>query len=303
MKTITTLHRKYSKWKSRVEWIEEGVAHLSVVFSWVLPVAYSRAVYLKAQGYHVRAGGPAVAFNPDYLADVAEVGGDVKALLHHNPDATCTSRGCPNKCPFCIVPRIEGDLQELEDWDVKPIVCDNNLLACSRKHFDKVIDALKPLSGIDFNQGLDARLLTQHHAQRLAELDMPYARLAWDDTRLEKQFMRGFERLRKVGIPVRVYVLIGYQDTPEDALYRLEAVRRLHAWPNPMRYQPLDANQRNSYVAPNWTNRQLIRYMRYWSNLRHLGSIPFEKFSYPRRPDAMMVGSPDMQLLKPYQGV
>lgn len=266
-----------------VEWTEGHTAYLSVVFSWQLSQAFQRAAWLQAEGYHVRAGGPAVALNPDYLADVAEIGGDINALSRHNPNATFTSRGCIRKCPFCAVPRIEGELRELDDWEPKPIVCDNNLLACSRAHFDRVIDRLKPLSGVDFNQGLDARLLTDYHAQRLAELKTKCIRLAWDDVRTESRFMAAFERLRKAGFStrhIRVYVLIGFNDTPQDALYRLEKIRGLGAWLNPMRYQPLNAQRRNEYVAPGWTDHELKRFMRYWSRQAWLEHIPFEEFQY-----------------------
>jgi hypothetical protein len=150
------------------EWTEDHTAYLSVPFTWSLPAVYQRAAWLRAEGYRVRAGGPAVSLMPGYLADVAEIGGEVDALPHHNPEATFTSRGCPRRCPFCAVPRIEGELRELDDWPARPIVCDNNLLACSRAHFDRVVDRLKPLAGVDFNQGLDARLLTAYHAERPA---------------------------------------------------------------------------------------------------------------------------------------
>lgn len=277
--------RQRSGWKHNglAEWIEEDTAFLSVVFSWNLPDAYQRAVFLRAQGYEVRAGGPAVSFNPGYLQDVADIGGKADALPYHNPRATFTSRGCIRKCKFCIVPVIEGDLTELDNWPVRPIVCDNNLLACSRQHFDRVIDRLKPVSQVDFNQGLDARLLTSYHAERLAELDLRCVRLAWDHTKGEPLFRRGFERLIKAGIrpsKIRVYCLIGYDDTPEDALYRLETIWGLGAFPNPMRYQPLNAIRKNQYVAPSWTEAELKRYMRYWQNLRFTSPIPFRDFGY-----------------------
>ena len=264
-----------------VEWTEGKVAFLSVVFSWQLQEAYQRAVWLRQQGYYVRAGGPAVDLNPDAMRGVAVTIGAVDALPRHNPDATFTSRGCPRRCPFCAVPIIEGSLVELDDWEPKPVVCDNNLLACSRHHFDTVIDRLKPVPRVDFNQGLDARLLTDYHADRLAELDTRVVRLAWDATRDEGKFLAAFHRLRKAGFSanvIRVYVLIGFDDTPEDALYRLETIRSLGMWPNPMRYQPLDAQVRDAYVAPGWTDRELRRYCRYWSRLRWLGGIPFEEF-------------------------
>lgn len=264
-----------------VEWTEGDTAFLSVVFSWHLQNAYQRAVMLSAQGYHVRAGGPAVANNPDFLADVAEIGGQVNALPRHNPDATFTSRGCIRRCSFCAVPKIEGALVELDDWPVKPIVCDNNLLACSRAHFDSVIDKLQGVKGVDFNQGLDMRLLTEYYAQRLATLNLYAVRLAWDHSRLEGQFRGAYQLLREAGIPaakIRVYVLIGYDDTPEDAIYRLETIRGLGSRPNPMRYQPLDVTRRNGYLSPNWTEREMRRVCHYYSRLRWLEHIPFAEY-------------------------
>jgi hypothetical protein len=258
-------------WSKRaLDWVNDdtGEAFLSVVFTWHLPDAYSRAVWLRQLGYTVHAGGPAVALMPDYLADVAMCNGrDVPALERHNPNATFTSRGCIRRCPFCAVPRIEGDLRELDDWPVRPVICDNNLLACSRAHFDRVVDRLKPLSSIDFNQGLDARLLNKHHAARLAELDCT-VRLAFDSVGHEPHFMRAFETLTRAGIApdrIRVYVLFGFNDIPEDTLYRMRLIRSIGAWPNPQRYQPLDALVYNGYVGDNWTERELRRYMRYWA--------------------------------------
>lgn len=280
--------RKTNGWKGGlVEWTEDKTAFISVVFSWQLSAAYQRAIWWKAEGYKVRVGGPAVTFNPGYLADVAQIGGAINALPRHNPNATYTTRGCVRRCPFCTVPQIETDFVELTEWEPRPIVCDNNLLASSLSHFNRVIDRLKPISGIDFNQGLDARLLTKHHANRLAELNMLYVRLAWDDIHLERQFINATELLHRAGFPkrmIRPYILIGYNDTPDDALYRLETARKLGTTPYPMRYQPLNALRRNEYVHPSWTNRELTRFVRYWSNLAHLESIPFQEFEIERRP-------------------
>jgi NADPH-dependent glutamate synthase beta subunit-like oxidoreductase len=93
--------------------------------------------------------------------------------------------------------------------------------------------------------------------------------------------MAAFERLRRAGLPlnrIRVYVLIGFNDTPADALYRLRTVRGLGVKPSPMRYQPLDSQRRNQHVGEHWTHRELTRYMRYWSNLRFVEAVPFEEW-------------------------
>jgi len=267
--------------KKAIDWVENNTAFVSVPFTWELPQAYSRCVFLREQGYKVRAGGPAVSLMPDYIADVAEVGGEVNALKHHNPNATLTSRGCIRKCGFCAVPKIEPRFEELDQWEPKPIVCDNNLLACSKSHFDKVIDLLKGIKGIDFEQGLDARLLTDYHAQRIAELNLNLVRFAWDNIKNESAIMKAIERTVTAGIPkskIRVYVLFNFNDTPEDALYRLQTLKDMRVWPNPARFQPLDALKRNAYVAPEWTERELKRMMRYWYKQRWLGGISFDDY-------------------------
>jgi len=273
-------------WSKRpVEWFEGETAYVSVPFTWQLPQAYSRCVWLHAQGYKVRAGGPAVSLMPHYLMGVASIGGEVDALAHHNPLATFTSRGCIRSCKFCAVPRVEGELRELEHWEPKPVVCDNNLLACSRRHFDRVVDSLKNLSSIDFNQGLDARLLTGYHCDRLTELNLKMVRLSWDHMQEERSVMDAIGRLRKAGLKqnqIRVYVLIGFDDTPEDAWYRLSTLKKIGVWPYPQRYNPLDALRRDNYVAADWTERQLKRFVRYWSRQEHFAGLPFSEFDETR---------------------
>jgi hypothetical protein len=254
-------------------------ARLSVVFTWHLAQARQQAEQLKRLGARVIAGGPAVLLMPEALAGLAEIGADWPgALQRHNPQATRTSTGCPRRCPFCAVPLIEGEIRELADWQPRPIVCDNNLLATSRSHFDRVIDSLKRLkTRVDFNAGLDARLLTPYHAGRLAELDC-LARLSWDYTNLETAVMAAIHNLRNAGFPkrnIRVYCLIGYDDTPDDALHRLETIRNMGHFPVPMRFNPLNAAERDAYVHPAWTDAELRCMVRYFSNLHLTRGLPY----------------------------
>ncbi len=272
------LHTRHGWGAGLAEWEQDGITNISVAFSWLLDKAVARSIELWGQGRSVRIGGPA--------ADFAGIGNGsyADASVHHNPDAERTSIGCVFDCDFCIVPKIEGDLREKESWRPRSKIYDNNLTACSRRHFDRVIDSLKCVPDVDINQGLSASLLTKHHASRLTELKLRYVRLAWDTVEYESHFMRGFERLREAGIPkskIGVYVLIGLRDTPEDALYRLEAIRSLGVKPFPMRYQPLDATKRNIFVGEHWTSDELTRFTHYWTNLRSVGSLPFEDFVYP----------------------
>ena len=163
-----------------------------------------------------------------------------------------------------------------------PIVCDNNLLAASKKHFNRVIDREKVFDRVDFNQGLDARLLKPSHLSRLAELHLVHIRYSWDWVGMESQVMDAITATLAAGIPrkrISIYVLIGIEDTPEDALYRLESVRTLGIKPFPMRYQPLDALVKDSHVAPGWTAKELRRMMRYWSRQNWLSKVPYAEYA------------------------
>lgn len=283
--------RRANNWSTGyLQWHHGDTVYISATFSWQLQQAYANATFWAAEGNHVVAGGPAVDYQPAFLAHVADCSRSLPdAIARHNPNATFTTRGCIRQCPFCAVPTIEGPFHEIPDFTPRPIVCDNNFLASSQTHFDRVIDALKPLSGIDFNQGLDARLLTKYHANRLAELDTQCIRLAWDTLAYESAFRNAWNTLRHAGFAkrhIRAYVLFNFTDTPQDALYRFRTIwRDLGSYPWPQRYQPLDTPKKNTYVAPNWTPYLLQKFTRYWSNIRYLSNIPFQEFDpYLRTP-------------------
>ena len=268
------------QWRKGIaSWQCGKTLYLSVPFTWMLAEAEAMA---EAHKGPVVAGGPAVSLMGAPWADTPD-SCPFDVLSMHNPCATFTTRGCPNRCGFCAVPKIEGDFRELGNWKPAPIVCDNNLLAASRKHFARVIDSLKPFPACDFNQGLDADLFTAWHAGQIAKLKRPMVRFALDSLKDERPVARAVETARAAGLRhFGVYVLIGFKDTPVDALYRLRAVQALKIRPNPMRYQPLDAATKNCYVDKNWTETELRRMTRYFSRLRWLEGVPYEEYQPPR---------------------
>lgn len=282
-----------NKWqKSPLVWQEGETEYISCVFTWDLPEA--KRLY-NQQSISIKKkfiGGPAAKMFPEYFNDIPQIFTEYNKniLGMFNECSTRTSSGCPNDCGFCAVSRIHPIFKEYPDFEPRPIICDDNLLACSDKHFNNVIDKLKSLDYVDFNQGLDPSLLDPRKANRLAELKNPMIRLAWDKIYDEKYIIRAITNLKKAKIPrnnIRCYVLIGFNDTPEDALYRLNVLRYgLGVKPNPMRYQPFSGIHcltKNSYVHPNWTNKELDRFMSYWSNLRFTGGIPFEEYEHHKK--------------------
>jgi hypothetical protein len=266
--------------KTGVSWRLGETLYLSVPFTWLVEGARKVAV---AHNGPVFAGGPGLRLLHPDGCDWAETPDRVPfdVLSMHNPLATFTTRGCPRRCSFCAVPQLEGEFRELDTWKPAPLVCDNNLLESSRVHFERVVDSLRPFPLVDFNQGLDARLFTSWHADQLSRINA-IVRFAFDSPRMEVPVADAISTARKAGIPkgrIRVYVLVGYKDTPESARHRLEIVRGWGMLPNPMRYQPLDASRRNQYVGPGWTQNELVDVCRYYSMTHFLGPIPFKDYS------------------------
>lgn len=186
-----------------------------------------------------------------------------------------SSRGCIRSCGFCAVPALEGKpfrvrttthVRHLVHPEHKRVILwDNNILGES--HWPEAAAELAEMGlEVDFNQGLDARLVTEEVARTLTKLKIPTIRLAYDFVQMRGAVKKAVTLLRGAGLSKRryghicSYVLYNYKDKPEDLF---ERVRDLLAWgvaAYPMRYQPLNgeyAFEKDSYIAPGWTVEEL----------------------------------------------
>lgn len=265
----------YGWGKSVVWWKVNNVLCLSVPFTWLLPKAERMAVAHEGPVY---AGGPAVKLMGAPWADHVGDSTPFDVLSFHNPLATFTTRGCHRSCDFCAVPKIEGSFRELKTWKVAPIVCDNNILVSSRVHFQKVMDSMLGLPWVDFNQGLDPRLFTDWHAHQLGRLKKVMVRFAFDHISEESDVFRAVLIAKKAGFKrIGIYVLFGYDDTEEEAVHKMELVESWDCLPYPMRFQPLDRMEKNTYVADGWTENKLRAGGQRFHRIFYSG-IPFEEF-------------------------
>lgn len=277
-----------TKWpKGFTHWTQGGVPHISVPFTWNLP---QLCEWLERCLFdHVVVGGPGVYLMPEYLEGLPMVDIQYSApdiLQRVNPMATRTTTGCINKCRFCGIGEgyIEpGGMVELEDWPDNPILCDNNILAASPEHFDRVMERLEVWDSkkvqTDFNQGVDARLLNEHHAERIGRLKKMMTRLAMDSMGLAEHWERAFGLLRDHGVPkfrIRSYVLIGFKTGPEEAWTRCEWVETHGVKALPMWFHPLNALKWNAVTeeqkALGWTDELRRQIMRWY--YQHTGSKP-----------------------------
>ncbi len=251
--------------KKPTQWIQDRTLYVSIPFTWNLLEVKEMLRQRSFFWDKAILGGPAIALNSNGFRDMEHVSigpWHMPGILQRvNPLATKTTMGCVRRCEFCAVPKIESPyfkrgFKELEDWPDLPVLIDNNLLAASKKHFNRVIDRLKkhklPLDGngstADFNQGIDARLLTKFHAERIAEIKRPLVRLAFDSWGSKDKWISAFEILRKAGLPkrsIRSYVLIGFDSGIEDAWERCEYVNSFGIKALPMWFHELDATKQN----------------------------------------------------------
>ncbi len=96
------------------------------------------------------------------------------------------TRGCPRGCDFCIVKDKEGrcstkvaDLSEF--WNGQKNIClyDPNILAC--KDWEDLLQQLiDSKARVDFNQGLDIRMMTDRKAEMLSQIKVKRLHFAWD---------------------------------------------------------------------------------------------------------------------------
>lgn len=257
--------------KKPLYWIEKRILYASIPFTWALPVVKKRLLQRGLFWDRAIVGGPAVALMPDYFRelDFVSVGSSNPGVLQRiNPMATRTTAGCPNACGFCGVKQIHPHFQELADWPDLPVLVDDNLFAASQAHFDRVVDRLITWGECDFNQGVDSRLLTDYHAERIAQIPKPTIRLALDTMTQSDIWLKAVDRLKRAGIAkttIRSYALIGFNGSPEEAWDRCEFIEKHVRKVLPMWFHRLDAMELNSVTleqqALGWNDYERQRIM------------------------------------------
>lgn len=143
------------------------------------------------------------------------------------------TRGCPNRCRWCVVPKKEGNIKPYRAWEDivradtdKLVLMDNNILACQYG-----IEQLQSLIGsgycIDLNQGMDARLVDDHVARILSQLKwMRFIRFSCDQKSQIEPVKNAIELLGKHGVkPYRIFIYLLVTADIQDAVERVEALK------------------------------------------------------------------------------
>lgn len=156
------------------------------------------------------------------------------------------TRGCPRGCSFCHVGAKEGkasikvaDLDEFWNGQKNIVLCDPNILACQqwKELLQQLIDSN---AYVDFNQGLDIRLITEEKAEMLKKIKVKQLHFAWDCYEDKEKILPKFEMFKQITkIDYRklsVFVLCNFNTTLEQDLERIYILRKIGYSPYVMLY-------------------------------------------------------------------
>ena len=181
------------------------------------------------------------------------------------------TRGCPRGCAFCIVGKKEGlcsrkvaDLSEFWNGQKNIVLNDPNILAC-REWKDLLWQLIDSKANIDFNQGLDIRLMTEDKAKAIAKLCIKEIHFAWDRYEDKEKILPKLELfareqpkiIKKLGHNAIVYVLVNHNTTIEQDLERIYILRDIGYWAYVMVYDKPHAS-RIYYDLQRWCNNRFV---------------------------------------------
>lgn len=210
------------------------------------------------------------------------------------------SRGCVRKCHFCGVPKLEGAQRDARPLTslIKSIkdrhgekrdlmLMDNNVVASSNYRgiiaeirdngFHRGAKLHRPgkpavLRRVDFNQGVDARILCKDkmYLEEMATIAIKPLRIAFDHLGLRKAYETAIHMAHEVELrEFSNYMLYNFKDTPADlyermrinidlveSLNRQDGDKKTSIFSFPMRYQPTDLPDR-SHVGEHWSRYYL----------------------------------------------
>jgi hypothetical protein len=172
------------------------------------------------------------------------------------------TRGCIRHCPWCIVPKKEGAIRAYRDIETvlqdrkTAILMDNNILASEHgvTQLEKIIDLR---CKVDFNQGLDSRLVTDDIAQLLAKVKwIRFIRFACDTALAVEPLLKAIEKLNRYGVKnYRIFVYLLVKDVAE-ANERCKILKRLGVNPFAQPYRDIE-----NHIQPTAEQKRFANYV------------------------------------------
>lgn len=196
-------------------------------------------------------------------------------LLGFEPEYSMSkiTDGCIRKCPFCAVPKMETTYYERPVWkeDIlkttkRVVFSDNNYTNRAQEEMMKDIDYFNWMREntknrtIDFNQGIDCRLINPRLAELLSKMPISPLRFSWDGHQEDNHIQRAISLMAERGVKnFSIYMLYNFTDDIAYAYTRLKTLTKIAEKENvsimtfPMRYQPIDQiDSDREYIGKKW---------------------------------------------------
>lgn len=279
---------KLSSWHKRrgdsVEWWDGFEQYDRVYMSKVFDDTYSPDIPEPLNASEIIKGGTGYGLDNKLPEEVEHIYPDYGLYPELTKDTAFgfLTRGCPRGCHFCIVAQKEGrrscNVAELSEWwsGQKNIeLLDPNLLAC-HDHMRLLQQLIDSKAYVNFNQGVDCRLLNEENIAAINRVKIKDIHFAWDYMKESKSVLRGLNLYRDLatrkphGAYATVYTLVNYDTTMDENLYRIYTLRDLGYDPYVMIYEKPTAPQEIRDLARWCNNRQIFKsepdFLKYSSN-------------------------------------
>lgn len=179
------------------------------------------------------------------------------------------TRGCPRQCSFCHTSIKDGtvshkiaNLSEFWNGQKEIVLLDQNILACKdwRELLQQLIDSKVT---VEFNGGLDIRLMTEEKARYITQIKQKIVHFAWDRYDDKEKILPKFKMFKEIsGFNERkmiVYTIVNYETTIEQDLERIYTLKKLGYWAYVMIYNKESLPKGHLYKKlQRWCNNRFI---------------------------------------------
>ena len=179
------------------------------------------------------------------------------------------TRGCPRGCNFCHVASKEGqhsykvaDLNEFWRGQKNIVLCDPNITA-SKECVELFHQLIESKAYIDFNQGIDIRMMTEEKAMLLKQMKINNIHFAWDRYEDKDLILPKFKMFKEIyggtRSNVSVFILANFNTTIEQDLERIYTIRDIGYAPYLMIYNKYNVPKGHTYRRmQRWVNNRIL---------------------------------------------
>jgi hypothetical protein len=269
---------KISMWHKKmgdsVEWVDHFISYDMVYRSKVF--TFTADDYWVVNTEEVIKGGTGYNIESKLPEEIDRMVPDYSLYPQFDEAYGFLTRGCPRNCGWCVVPHKEGkireymDIEEFIDGRTKAILMDNNVLA--HGHGLHQIEKIGKMGiKIDFNQGLDARLIDESVAELLSSVRwLCPLRMSCDTFSQMADIEKAVELLRRFKVtPSAYFVYVLVKNIP-DALVRVEFLRKLGCDPFAQPYR----NMKDGKIM----DAELVRFSRWVNHKAIFKSVRWEDY-------------------------